>query len=379
MKKDYYEILGVSRNASKDEIKQAYRRLAMQYHPDRVPPERKKEAEEKFKEISEAYAVLSDDRKRAQYDQFGHAGIDSQYTYEDLFRGVDFSSIFEDLGFGTSIFEDLFSEFGFFSPRTRTRTTRGRKGRDLEFNMEIDFKEAVNGTTKSITFPSYEVCPRCSGTGARSGKLEVCPQCGGRGTVSMQKAFFSLTTTCHRCRGTGKVILHPCSHCAGTGRVREQKKIEVKVPPGVDDGTVLRIGGKGEPGINGGPPGDLYLVIRVKPHPFFQRKGKDIYCRIPLTLQEAIFGGEVEVPTIDGKVKMKIPPGTQSGKIFRLRGKGVYDSRSSLKGDQLVEVYVEVPSHLTREEKKELESVIKSISDQAYPEKQKFLQELRNL
>ncbi|HDL10002.1 MAG TPA: molecular chaperone DnaJ [Candidatus Omnitrophica bacterium] len=376
MKRDYYEILGVPRNASKEEIKQAYRRLAMQYHPDRVSPEKKKEAEEKFKEISEAYAVLSDDHKRAQYDKFGHAGIDSQYTYEDLFRGVDFSSIFEDLGFGTSIFEDLFSDFGFFG--TRTRTTRGKRGRDLEFRLEIDFEEAVKGTTKTVTFPSYEICPQCSGTGARFGKLEVCPQCGGRGTINMHKGFFSLTTTCSRCRGTGKVILHPCSNCAGSGRIREQKKIEVKIPPGVDDGTVLRIAGKGEPGSNGGAPGDLYLVITVKPHHFFQRRGKDIYCRVPLTLAEAILGGEVEVPTIDGKVRMKVPPGTQTGKIFRLRGKGVSTSHGS-RGDQLVEVFVEIPSHLSREEKRMLEAVIKNISDQAYSEKRKFLQELRNL
>lgn len=195
----------------------------------------------------------------------------------------------------------------------------------------------------------------------------------------MQKAFFSFTTTCSRCHGTGRVVLHPCSNCAGTGRIREQKKIEVKIPPGVDEGTVLRIAGKGEPGTNGGPPGDLYLIIKVKPHPFFQRRGNDIYCRIPLTLQEAIFGGEVEVPTIDGKVKMKVPPGTQSGKIFKLRGKGVYDSRTSSRGDQLVEVYVEVPVQLTREEKKALESAIKNISQQAYPEKKRFLQQLENL
>ena len=237
MKKDYYEILGVPRNASKEEIKQAYRRLAMQYHPDRVPPEKKKEAEEKFKEISEAYAVLSDDEKRAQYDRFGHAGIDSQYTYEDIFRGVDFSSIFEDLGFGSSFFEDLLEEWGFFGTRTRTRTKKARRGRDLELSVELDFEEAVKGCTKVVTYPTYRECPDCNGTGARGGRRDICPNCGGTGRISMQRGFFSLTTTCNRCRGEGYIIVNPCPKCAGSGRIREQKRIEVKIPAGV--GTCL--------------------------------------------------------------------------------------------------------------------------------------------
>lgn len=371
MKRDYYEILGVSKNASREEIKQAYRRLAMQYHPDRVPADKKSEAEEKFKEISEAYAVLSDDEKRAQYDRFGHAGIDSHYSYEDLFRGVDFSSIFEDLGFG-SLFEDFF-DFGFFGTRSRSGTRRARKGRDLEFSIDLEFEEAVRGASKTLSFPSYESCQSCEGTGAKSGKLQTCPQCQGRGRITVQKSFFSFTTTCSACRGSGSLISHPCPECAGTGKKKEIRRLEVKIPPGVDNGSILRLAGKGEPGVNGGPPGDIYLQINVKSHPFFQREGKNILCKIPITFLEAILGTEIEVPTINGKVRMKIPAGTQTGKIFRIRGKGVPDLRRGDRGDQLVEVFVEVPLAVNRRQRALLEELKTQIPEDSYPEKKKYL------
>lgn len=378
MKRDYYEILGVAREATKEEIKQAYRRLAMQYHPDRVPSEKKKEAEEKFKEISEAYAVLSDDEKRVQYDRFGHAGIDARYTYEDIFRGVDFSSIFEDLGFGGSFFEDFFEDFGFFGTRTWPRTRRARRGRDLELSIDLDFEQAVKGTTKTISFPSYRMCESCSGTGARGGKLETCPQCHGSGRVSMQKAFFSLTTTCSRCQGAGSVIIHPCPSCSGSGKIKEQRKLEVKIPAGVDNGSVLRLAGKGESGIQAGPPGDLYLYLNVKTHPFFSRNGKDLICKVPITFLEAILGAEIEVPTIDGKIRMKISSGTQNGKIFRIRGKGVPDPRRGSRGDQLVEIVVEIPENLSRKQRQALEEIGNQFSQNLFPEKTKYLDMLKN-
>lgn len=379
MKRDYYEILGVPRNATKEEIKQAYRKLALQYHPDRVPPQKKKEAEEKFKEISEAYAVLSDDQKRAQYDQFGHAGIDSQYSYEDIFRGVDFASIFEDLGFGSSFFEDFFEDFGFFSTRTRTARRRTTRGRDLEIELEIDFEEAVKGANKMIKIPSYSECKDCQGTGARGGKLMSCPQCGGSGRISMQSGFFSLTTTCSRCKGDGRVIYHPCPSCGGTGSKRMEKKIEVRIPAGVDTGSRLRLTGEGEPGRGGARAGDLYIYLKVKPHEIFQRQGADILCEVPITFAQASLGAEIEVPTIDGKVRMRIPPGTQSGKVFRLRGKGTIDLHHGGKGDQLVKVIVEVPTNLNARQRQLLKEFAQSCGEEVHPYRRKFLDKLKGL
>ncbi len=375
MKRDYYEILGVSKGVGKDEIKQSYRRLAMQYHPDRVAADKKAQAEEKFKEISEAYAVLSDDSKRGQYDKFGHAGIDSQYTSEDLFRGVDFSSVFSDLGFGGgSIFEQLFSDFGFFSQSSNTRSNRSHRGRDLEFKLELEFKEAIKGTTKTITFPSYGECNKCSGSGAKSGKLKTCPQCHGSGRYSTQRNFFSLTTTCSQCRGAGSIITEPCSACSGSGRIHDTRKFEVKVPAGVDSGSALRLSGKGEPGKNRGPAGDLYIYINVKPDEFFTRQGRHIICTVPITCTEAILGSEIQVPTIDGKVKMKIPPGTQNGKVFRIRGRGVPDPKFGGRGDHLAEVFVEIPVSLNRAQKNTLKNCEDMIPNDHYPEKKNYLE-----
>jgi len=374
MKRDYYEILGVSRDASKEEIKQAFRSLALQYHPDRVSSDKKQEAEEKFKEISEAYAVLSDDEKKAQYDMYGHAGINSHYTSEDLFRNVDFSSIFSDLGFGgSSIFEHLFGGgFDFFGSPSGNRAGGMHRGRDLEFTVDLEFQEAMQGLTKTISFPSYKECTRCHGTGDKSAKLSTCPSCQGSGRVSTQKSFFSLTTTCPQCRGAGFIVANPCPECSGTGRIRDIRKLEVKIPAGVDNGSVLRLSGKGESGKKGAPAGDLYIHINVKQHRFFQREGRNIILNIPVTCMEAILGTEIKVPTIDGNVKMKIPPGTQNGRVFRIRGKGVPDPRRGGRGDQMVRVFVEIPVNLNRKQKKILDEVARNIPEDHYPEKRNY-------
>lgn len=349
VKKDYYEVLGLNKNASPEEIKQAYRRLALQFHPDRVVPDKKKEAEEKFKEISEAYAVLSDSEKRAQYDRFGHAGIDQRYTYEDIFRGVDFGSIFEDIG-GPSIFEDFFSDiFGF-----GTRRRRGpQRGADLEYPLTISLEESARGTEKTINIYHTETCSVCRGTGAKPGAgKKTCPECKGRGQVtSAFGGFFTFLETCRRCGGSGEVIEVPCSSCQGRGKIRKSSKISVKVPAGVDTGTSIRIRGKGEAGELGGPSGDLYVVIRLEPHPLFIREGNDVYCEVPISFPVACLGGEVNVPTLDGKVKLKIPSGTPSNKIFRLSGKGIPYLHSRGRGDEYVKVNIQVPVKLSDQQK----------------------------
>jgi molecular chaperone DnaJ len=357
-KRDYYEILGVKKNASLDEIKKAYRELALRYHPDRVPHEQKKEAEEKFKEISEAYAVLSDSQKRALYDQYGHAGIDQRYAYEDIFKGADFSSVFQDLGdfgLGGGLFEDIFQDLGFDLFGTRTRQgTRSRRGRDLEMATDISLEEAASGTEKTITLPRYEVCPTCSGSGAKPGtKRATCPQCRGSGQTVVSSGFFQLRQTCPRCHGEGSIIQAPCPDCRGEGRTKVTRKIKVKIPAGVDTGSNLRMRGEGEAGTAG--RGDLYVVIEVKPHPVFQRHHNDIVTEITVSLIKAILGSEVEVPTLNGNVQMKIPAGTQSGKIFRLKGKGIPDLHGRGIGDELVRVNVEIPTHLTSQQRQLIE------------------------
>jgi len=347
-KRDYYEVLGVKKNATLDEIKKAYRELALRYHPDRVPHEQKKEAEEKFKEISEAYAVLSDAQKRALYDQYGHAGIDQKYAYEDIFKGADFSSVFEDLGsfgMGGGIFEDIFSDLGFdiFGSRTR-RGSRARRGRDLEIATDITLEEAAAGVEKTITLPRYEVCSECGGSGAKAGTKKItCPQCKGSGRTVVSNGFFQLAQTCSRCGGEGSIIQTPCSDCHGEGRVKISRKLKVRIPAGVDTGSSLRIRGEGEAGTAGS--GDLYVVIEVKPHPVFERQHNDILTEVNISLVKAILGAEVEVPTLEGKVKMKIPAGTQSGRIFRLKEKGIPDVHSKQSGDELVRVkYRDTPA-----------------------------------
>ncbi|MCM8784163.1 MAG: molecular chaperone DnaJ [Candidatus Omnitrophica bacterium] len=377
-KRDYYEILGVDKRASKEEIRAAFRKLAMQYHPDRAPQDKKKEAEEKFKEISEAYAVLSDDQKRAQYDQFGHAGIDSRYSYEDIFRGADFGSIFEDLGFGGSIFEELFSDFGLFGSGRRTSRKTGR-GRDLQFDLEISFEEAARGTTRTIEVSRYEICSACRGEGAKPGTKKVeCSRCHGTGQSRVSQGFFTLTTTCSACQGEGYKVQVPCPNCRGQGREKVERKIEVKIPPGVDTGSHLRLTGEGEAGVSG-VRGDLYVVIYVKPHPLFERHEDDIYLELPISFATACLGGEVDVPTLNGGVKMKIPAGTQSGKVFRIRGKGFPRLHNQGQGDELVRVVVEVPTELTPEQKKLLRDFAAALREDSLPLTRSFREKLRHI
>jgi molecular chaperone DnaJ len=366
-KRDYYEILGVKKNATLDEIKKAYRELALQHHPDRVPHEQKKEAEEKFKEISEAYAVLSDSQKRALYDQYGHAGIDQKYAYEDIFKGADFSSVFQDLGdfgFGGGLFDEIFSDLGFdiFGSRQR-RGSRARRGRDLQISVDISLEEAAFGTEKTITVPRYEVCSTCSGSGAKPGTKRVtCPQCRGQGRVTVSSGFFQLAQTCPRCRGEGSMIQAPCPDCRGEGRQKVSRKIKVKIPAGVDTGSNLRMRGEGETGIAG--RGDLYVIIEVRPHSVFERHDNDILVEISISLPKAILGAEVEVPTLNGKVSMKIPAGTQSGKIFRLKGKGIADLHGRGIGDELVRVDVLIPERLTVEQRKLMEEFARASGEE---------------
>lgn len=357
-KRDYYEILGIQKNAGLEEIKKAYRELALRFHPDRVPHEQKKEAEEKFKEISEAYAVLSDPQKRGLYDQHGHAGIDQRYAYEDIFKGADFSSVFADLqdfGFGGGLFEEIFSDLGFDIFGTRSRQgRRPRRGRDLQISAEISLEEAALGTEKTITLPRYEVCSSCSGTGAKPGTKKItCPQCKGRGRSLVSSGFFQLSQTCSRCSGEGSIIQTPCPQCRGEGRSKVTRKIKVKIPAGVDSGSHLRIRGEGEAGTAG--RGDLYVIMEVRPHPIFERQHNDIFTDIEIPLTKAILGAKVEVPTLNGKVEMKIPEGTQSGKIFRLKGKGIPDLHSHILGDELVKVNVRIPERLSAEQRRLIE------------------------
>jgi molecular chaperone DnaJ len=358
MKRDYYEVLGVSRNASKEEIKQAYRRLAMQYHPDR---NKSPDAEEKFKEISEAYGVLSDDDKRRQYDMFGHAGIDGRYTQEDIFRGIDFEDIFGDLGFDFMNLGSIFESF--FSGGKRYR--RGpRRGSDLRFDMEITLEEAARGVEKKIKYPRLETCGSCSGTGARPGTSPVtCPACNGSGQVGFTKRTpfgqFTSVTTCSRCRGEGKVIETPCQSCGGSGKVKATKQLIVKVPPGVDSGSRLRLAGEGEAGEQGAPPGDLYVVIHVKPHEVFVREGDDLFLELPITFSQAALGDRVTIPTLNGSARLSIPPGTQSGTVFRLRGKGMPRLRSYGRGDLHVKVQVKTPTKLSREQRRLFQELAK--------------------
>lgn len=383
-KRDYYEILGVQKGASLDDIKKAYRNLALKHHPDRVSHDKKKEAEEKFKEISEAYAILSDPQKRSQYDQFGHAGIDSRYSYEDIFKGADFSSIFEDLGFGGGgggIFEEIFDSLGIFGGSFSSRGRRGPvRGRDLQYEIEISFEEAAAGAKKTINVAKYETCSVCKGEGAKPGtKKTACSTCGGRGQVVQSAGFFNISQTCPQCRGEGTIIKNPCIKCAGTGRNRSAKKIELSIPAGVDTGSRLRIQEEGEAGPKGGPRGDLYVYIHVKDHPIFDRHGYDIICNLPISFPLAALGGEAEVPTLNGKVMMKIPEGTQSGKIFRLSGKGVRRLRGHGYGDQLVRVVVETPTHLNSGQKRILKEFAETCDNDVNPLSKSFMDKVRKL
>ncbi|MDD5195826.1 MAG: molecular chaperone DnaJ [Candidatus Omnitrophica bacterium] len=371
-KRDYYEILGVQKNASLDEIKKAYRDLALRFHPDRVPHEQKKEAEEKFKEISESYAVLSDSQKRALYDQYGHAGIDQRYAQEDIFKGADFGSIFKgmgDFGLGGGIFDEIFSDLGFdiFGSGGGHSAGARRRGRDLQISASITLEEAVSGLEKTITVPRYETCSTCSGSGAKPGaKKSTCPQCKGAGRTVVSNGFFQLAQTCSRCGGQGSVVQALCPDCRGEGRSKVTRKIKVKIPAGVDNGSNLRIRGEGESGSSS--RGDLYVIIEVAPHSVFSRHESDLLTEITVSLSKAILGGEVDVATIDGKVSMKIPAGTQSGKVFRLKGKGLPDLHTRGVGDELVKVNVEIPTRLSSEQRRLIEEFAKLSGESLGPQ-----------
>jgi len=353
-KRDYYDTLGVSRSASKDEIKDAYRKLAMQYHPDR---NKSPDAEGKFKEISEAYAVLSDDDKRSQYDMLGHAGFDQRYTTEDIFRGADFDSIFRDLGFG---FGDFFS-FLFGGRDFRERVSRGR---DIEHDLEVTLEEAARGTEKEIRVPRIEKCNICGGSGASPNTSpRICTKCKGTGKVrNVRRDSFSMfvqVTPCPACGGRGTIIDSPCKQCKGTGLVARERSITVKIPPGVDEGYQLRLRGEGETPPNGNPPGDLYILIHVAAHRFLKRMGDDLLYNLSIGFPQAALGTEISVPTIDGNVNLKIPPGTQPSEVIRLRGKGMPTFGGHGRGDLLVQVDVVVPEKITQRQRMLLEELAK--------------------
>jgi len=336
-KRDYYEILGVERDVSEKELKKAYRRVAMKYHPDRNPDD--SAAEEKFKEAAEAYEVLSSPQKRSAYDQFGHAGVEGAGGAGGGFG--NFSDIFGD------VFGDIFGGAG-------GRGGRGgpTRGSDLRYTLELDLEDAVRGTTVKIKVPTLVVCDTCDGSGAKKGSSpKACTTCGGHGQVRMQQGFFSVQQTCPNCHGKGKIVSDPCTSCHGRGRKEETKTLSVKVPPGVDTGDRIRLSGEGEAGMDGGPAGDLYVQMSIRQHPIFEREGNNLYCEVPIGFVEAALGGELEVPTLDGRVKLKVPEGTQTGKLFRLRSKGVAPVRGGATGDLLCRVLVETPVNLTQKQK----------------------------
>lgn len=365
-KKDYYELLGVNRNTSEEELKKAYRKLALQHHPDRNPGN--KQAEEKFKEVSEAYSVLSDAQKRAQYDQFGHAAFGDGGPFAG---GFDFSGGFED------VFGDIFGEF--FGSGTGRRRGRGR-GEDLRYNLTLTFEEAVSGAEKKIKIPRHGPCETCHGTGAKPGTApQTCPTCRGRGQVSFQQGFFSVSRTCNQCQGHGTVIKDPCATCGGAGRVRTMHTLSVKIPAGVDNGSRLKLRAEGETGPAGGTPGDLFVVTQVEPHPIFVRDNLDIICDVPISFAQATLGAEMDVPTLDGKVKMKIPTGTQSGKVFRMKGKGVKDVQGYHQGDQHVRVIVETPTHLTSRQKELLKEFATLSGEEVHPLAKGFFDKMKEL
>ncbi len=347
-KRDYYEILGVERSADEREIKKAYKRLAMKYHPDRNPDN--PESEEKFKEAKEAYEILSDAQKRAAYDKFGHAGVDPNQAGPGGFGGgADFGDVFGD------IFGDIFGG--------GRRSQRAARGADLRYNMELTLEEAVRGVSKEIKVPTLVECDECHGSGARTGtSAQTCPTCHGSGQVQMRQGFFAVTQACPHCHGKGKIITDPCRKCHGDGRVQKTKTLSVKIPAGVDTGDRIRLAGEGEAGEFGAPAGDLYVQVHVKDHPIFVRDGNNLYCEIPISFTTAALGGEVAVPTLDGRLMLKIPAETQSGRMFRLRGKGVRSLRSGAEGDLLCKAVVETPVKLSDEQKELLKQLEDSLN-----------------
>jgi molecular chaperone DnaJ len=359
-KRDYYEVLGLSRNATQDEIKKAYKKLAFEYHPDRNPGN--PEAEERFKEINEAYQVLSNPEKRAQYDSFGHM------SSEGFFSDTDFARSFNDL------FENLFDEV--FNVGGRRRQERGR---DLKYTLELTFEEAAFGVEKEITIPKRNICPECGGRRVAPGGEALCMVCNGRGAIRYSEGFFAISRTCSNCGGTGRIIKKACSRCRGEGLIISQRSVRVKIPAGVDNGSRLRIRGEGEVSFSGGPSGDLYIEIYVKEHPFFRREGKDILCEVPVSFVQAALGAEIEVPTLEGKATLKIPPGTQPGQTFKLKGKGIAGPNGKGKGDLYIKIQVEIPIKLSPKQRQLLEEFAKSSQGDESPMVKSFFEKFREL
>ena len=350
-KRDFYETLGVAKNASEEEIKKSYRKLAMKYHPDRNPDS--KESEEKFKEVKEAYEMLTNAEKREAYDRYGHAGVDPNMGGGGGGGGGGFPDSFGD------IFGDIFG-----GGRSRNAGPQVYRGADLRYNLEITLEQAAHGFDTTIRVPSWDKCDTCHGSGAKPGTApSTCTTCAGHGQVRMQQGFFSIQQTCPKCHGTGKVITDPCAPCGGAGRIKRNKTLEVKIPVGIDNGMRIRSSGNGEPGTNGGPSGDLYVEIHIKAHAVFQREGDDLHCEMPISFAKATLGGDIEVPTLDGKVSFTIPEGTQSGKTFRLKAKGIKGVRSGYAGDLFCHVAIETPVKLTEKQKDMLRDFEKSTSE----------------
>lgn len=375
-KRDYYEILGVPRDADDEALKKAYRAIAMRDHPDRNPDDAA--AEERFKEASEAYAVLADAAKRQAYDRFGHAGVGAGGPGAGPGGFQDFG----DLGNFTDVFEDLFGDLFGSGGRRGGRRSRGRgqRGADLRYNLEIDLKDVLDGLEPQIKIPKMRPCGTCEGSGMPPGSTpEVCGRCRGAGQVVMQQGFFRVSRPCDECAGAGEIARERCDECRGQGRIEGQQTINVRIPAGVDDGTRLRLNGEGEAGIAGGPAGDLYVVISVRPHEFFERDGPDLHCQVPVTMVQATLGGEVDVPTLEGKVKLKIPEGTQTGKTMRLRSKGLPTLRAATRGDQLLHIFVETPTKLTKEQRRLFEEFAEESGTVVSPAQQSFLDKLRDL
>ena len=375
-KRDYYEVLGVEKGASADEIKKAYRKNAMKYHPDRNPGD--KEAEEKFKELGEAYEVLSDDEKRSRYDQFGHAGVDPNYGggggYGNPFGG----------GFGGFDFGDIFGEFFGGGTRARQSTQNApRRGENVALQLELTFEEAAFGVEKEVSARRIENCASCKGTGSADGAVETCSRCGGSGQVRTAQNFMGMqvqsTTTCPQCSGRGKIVKNPCNTCRGKGKVYRTQKVKVNIPAGIDQGQTVRVRGEGCVGSNGGPNGDLMVEIYIKRHPLFQRDGMHVYCEVPITFTQAALGGEIEVPTLDGKVKFDLPEGTQTGKRFTLTGKGIPAvNNPKRRGDHQFAVIVETPTKLTKEQRELLRRLDESLEVKSSPNRKKFFDTLKD-